>query len=146
MIILIQRVTEASVSIAGECVAAIDAGLLVLVAVEAKDDSAILARMLEKTLKYRVFSDETGRMNRSVRDEEYSVLFVPQFTLAATTGKGLRPSFATIDPVWAKQMFADFSVMAQELYPQCQFGVFGADMQVSLTNDGPVTFWLQSPR
>lgn len=148
MIGLLQRVTSASVSIDGERVAVIDQGLLVLVGVERDDTEAGAKRLCQRLLGYRVFADDEGRMNRSVADIEGGVLLVPQFTLPADTRKGTRPGFsAAADPELGKRLF---DVLVDEFNNQylperIQCGRFGADMQVSLVNDGPVTFWLQVP-
>lgn len=141
---LIQRVTEARVSVAGEIVGQIDLGLLVLLAVQPGDTEAIAEKMVHKITNYRVFSDDEGKMNRSVCDVNGGVLWVSQFTLAADTQKGLRPSFTSAAaPDFARHLF-DFTVAkARELPLVNQTGRFGAYMQVSLTNDGPVTFMLE---
>ena len=146
MIALIQRVTGASVRIAGDRVAAIGPGLLALVAVEAADTDAQLERTLERLLGYRVFPDAVGRMNRSLRDTGGGLLLVPQFTLAADTRKGMRPSFsAAASPERGQRLFERLVQRARALHPIVESGRFGADMQVELVNDGPVTFWLQTP-
>lgn len=141
---LIQRVTEARVTVDGDIVGQIDSGLLVLLAVQPGDTEAIAEKMVHKITHYRVFSDDEGKMNRSVCDVNGGVLWVSQFTLAADTQKGLRPSFTSAAaPDFARQLF-DFTVArARELPIRNQTGRFGAHMQVSLVNDGPVTFMLE---
>lgn len=145
MIGLLQRVSSARVEVDGKITGAIDRGLLVLVGVERGDDTARADRLLQRLLGYRVFPDDDGRMNRSVQDIGGGLLLVPQFTLAADTAKGTRPSFTpAAPPEEGARLFAYFLDQAQRLHPRVASGVFGADMQVSLTNDGPVTFWLQA--
>ena len=144
MIGLIQRVSSASVSIAGVQVAAIDAGIMLLLGVEKADDEAKAARLLERVLNYRIFADEQGKMNCSLRDKGFDLLIVPQFTLPADTRKGNRPGFSSAAPPALGQALFEFvcaRMKAESGRLHC--GVFGADMQVSLVNDGPVTFWLQ---
>lgn len=144
MIALLQRVSMAQVVIAGVTVGAIERGLLVLLGVEAGDGKAEADRLLERLLNYRVFSDEAGKMNLSLRDVGGGLLLVPQFTLAADTRKGLRPGFSTAaPPELGRSLFEHVVVQAQRDHAQVATGRFGADMQVTLTNDGPVTFWLQ---
>ncbi|HET8696093.1 MAG TPA: D-aminoacyl-tRNA deacylase [Gammaproteobacteria bacterium] len=145
MIGLLQRVTEARVEVGGEEIAAIGPGLLVLVGVERHDDPASADRLADRLVAYRVFADDSGRMNRSVRDVGGSMLLVPQFTLAADTTGGLRPSFSTAAPPDQGQALFD-RVVAQVRASGVPYAVgrFGADMQVSLTNDGPVMFWLEA--
>jgi len=145
MIALIQRVSEAQVRVGGEPIAAIGRGVLALVAVRRGDDAAAVERLLERLLSYRVFPDEDGRMNRSLREVGGGLLLVPQFTLAADTKKGTRASFGTAaEPEEARTRFAALVERAQAVYAPVSAGVFGADMQVSLINDGPVTFWLET--
>ena len=145
MIALIQRVSEAQVRVGGELIAAIGRGVLALVAVRRGDDAAAVERLLERLLSYRVFPDEDGRMNRSLREVGGGLLLVPQFTLAADTKKGTRASFGTVAaPEEARTRFAALVERAQAAYAPVSAGVFGADMQVSLINDGPVTFWLET--
>lgn len=145
MIALIQRVAEASVSVGGETIAEIGAGLLALVAVERGDGVPEAARLAEKVLAYRVFADPAGKMNLSLRDTEGALLAVPQFTLAADTDSGLRPSFSSAAaPEEGERLFLKFVENLQEKYPNVATGRFGADMKVRLVNDGPVTFWLQA--
>lgn len=142
---LLQRVRSARVEVAGECVGAIDQGLLVLVGVERKDDAASVAKMLKRLLDYRVFSDEQGKMNLSLRDVQGGLLLVSQFTLVADTRSGLRPSFSSAaPPEQGAQLFAELLAQAGRAYPQVASGRFGADMQVHLVNDGPVTFLLET--
>lgn len=144
MIGLLQRVTRAEVTVAGECVGAIDMGLTVLLGVERGDGEAQAERLLERLLGYRVFADEQGKMNLSLRDVGGGLLLVPQFTLPADTRKGMRPSFTTAAaPDEGRRLFDYLVARARELHPVVETGRFGADMQVSLVNDGPVTFWLQ---
>ena len=146
MIGLLQRVTHAEVCIDGESVAAIGDGLLVLVGIERGDDAATAQRLLERLLGYRVFADAAGRMNRSLADTGGGLLLVPQFTLLADTRKGSRPGFSGgADPAEARSCFADLEMAARARHSPVAAGVFGADMQVSLCNDGPVTFWLAVP-
>jgi D-tyrosyl-tRNA(Tyr) deacylase len=143
---LIQRVTHAQVAVDGRAVAQIQRGLLALVGVRRGDDDAAAARLLERMLGYRVFPDEVGRMNLSLRDVGGGLLLVPQFTLAADTRQGLRAGFSTAaDPGEARRLFERLVDAAQAVHPDVGAGVFGAAMQVTLTNDGPVTFWLETP-
>lgn len=145
MIGLLQRVREASVSVDGERVAAIGGGLLVLVGVQPDDSEASAARLLERLLGYRVFADGEGRMNRSLRDTGGGLLLVPQFTLAADTRSGTRPGFSTAaPPPLARALFARLVELARAAHAEVGSGRFGADMQVALVNDGPVTFWLEA--
>jgi len=145
MIGLIQRVTSAEVRIKGAVVGAIGRGLLVLVAVRPGDTEASAERLLERLLAYRVFPDAEGRMNLSTRETGGGLLLVPQFTLAADTRKGTRAGFSTAaEPEQARRLFGYLVERAQASYAPVSAGVFGADMQVSLINDGPVTFWLES--
>ncbi len=142
---LLQRVTGARVEVAGDVVGAIDQGLLVLVAVEPGDTQANAAKLLNKLLNYRVFSDADGKMNRSLADIGGGLLLVSQFTLAADTQNGLRPSFSTAaPPALAQALFDHLLTEARRLHPRVESGRFGADMQVHLVNDGPVTFMLQT--
>jgi len=141
---LLQRVKGARVEVGGEIVGAIDQGLLVLLAVEPDDTPAHAAKMLHKLLNYRVFSDAEGKMNLSLKDIGGGLLLVSQFTLAADTKSGLRPSFSTAaPPAMAEAMFEHVLAEAKRLHPMVESGRFGADMQVHLVNDGPVTFLLQ---
>jgi D-tyrosyl-tRNA(Tyr) deacylase len=144
MIGLLQRVTQAQVAVDGAVIAEIGRGALVLIGVEAGDGAPQADRLLERVLGYRVFPDEEGRMNRSLRDVGGGLLLVPQFTLAADTRTGARPSFSTAAPPETGQMlFEHLAAAAHACYPRVVCGRFGADMKVTLTNDGPVTFWLQ---
>ena len=141
---LLQRVKGARVEVGGEIVGSIDQGLLVLLAVEPDDTPAHAAKMLHKLLNYRVFSDAEGKMNLSLKDIDGGLLLVSQFTLAADTKSGLRPSFSTAaPPAMAKAMFEHVVAEAKHQHPTVESGRFGADMQVHLVNDGPVTFLLQ---
>jgi D-tyrosyl-tRNA(Tyr) deacylase len=145
MIGLLQRVQKAQVHIGGECEAAIGPGLLVLVGVRPGDDEAAGDRLLDKLLKYRIFSDDAGKMNLSLRQIKGDLLLVPQFTLAADTRHGLRPGFSTAaPPEQGRRLFHALVEGARAAHAPVASGVFGADMQVSLVNDGPVTFWLES--
>ena len=145
MIGLLQRVTGASVTIGGETVASIGRGLLVLVAVRREDTGRDAERLAERILGYRVFPDEAGRMNLSLLDTGGELLLVPQFTLAADTGKGTRASFTPAAPPETGEAYFDALVTAcRARLGRVGTGRFGADMQVSLTNDGPVTFWLET--
>ena len=141
---LLQRVSGARVEVGGEIVGSIDQGLLVLVAVEPGDTEAQAAKLLHKLLNYRVFSDADGKMNLSLADVSGGLLLVSQFTLAADTKSGLRPSFSTAaPPAMAEAMFNHLLRQAKKRHPVVESGQFGADMQVHLVNDGPVTFLLQ---
>lgn len=145
MIALIQRVLHASVVVDGETVGEIGAGLLALVGVRPEDDEKSAARLIERILGYRVFSDEAGRMNRSLADTGGGLLLVPQFTLAADTRKGTRASFTSAaEPVRARSLFDHAVSHARASHGLVATGRFGAEMSVSLTNHGPVTFWLES--
>ena len=145
MIGLIQRVSQASVAVDDAVVGAIDRGLLVLVGVQKHDDEARAERLLERLLGYRAFPDDAGRMNLSVRDIRGGLLLVPQFTLAADTKKGTRASFTSAaPPAHGERLFDHLVARARAAHEPVATGRFGADMQVSLTNDGPVTFWLET--
>ena len=145
MIALIQRVTEARVEVGGETVGAIGPGLLALVAVEPGDDAARTARMAERLLGYRVFGDAAGKMKLSLADTAGGLLLVSQFTLAADTGKGMRPSFTSAaSPEEGRRWFDRLVETCRGLHDPVETGRFGAHMVVSLRNDGPVTFWLRS--
>ncbi|OQX39493.1 MAG: D-tyrosyl-tRNA(Tyr) deacylase [Candidatus Sedimenticola endophacoides] len=144
MVGLLQRVAWARVEVDGACVAEIGRGLLVLVGVEREDDEARARRLCQRLLGYRVFPDSDGRMNLSLADIGGGLLLVPQFTLAADTRKGTRPGFSSAaGPEQGRRLFEWLCAHAGAGYPRVASGVFGADMQVSLLNDGPVTFWLQ---
>jgi len=145
MIALIQRVSEARVTVAAETVGAIGPGLLALVAVEPGDGPAQVARMTERLLGYRVFEDADGRMNRSLRDTGGGLLLVSQFTLAADTRKGMRPSFSSAaEPAFAEQRFSELVTECRRSHPAVETGRFRTHMQVALVNDGPVTLLLQA--
>ncbi len=142
---LIQRVRQAHVEVAGEVVGAIDQGLLVLVGVEPQDSEASAAKLLHKLLNYRVFSDSDGKMNLSLTEVAGGLLLVSQFTLAADTRKGLRPGFSTAaPPALGEALFDHLVGLARQQHDPVATGRFGADMQVHLINDGPVTFLLES--
>jgi len=141
---LLQRVVEAAVEVEAKRVASIGPGLLVLVGVRPSDDEPSALRLLNRLLQYRLFGDEAGKMNLSLGQTQGDLLLVPQFTLAAETHKGLRPGFSTAAPPEQGRQLFDFLVQsARERHGRVETGVFGAHMQVSLTNDGPVTFWLE---
>ncbi len=143
MIGLLQRVLQARVDVEGQTVGSIGPGLLVLLCAERGDSEREADQLLTKLLGYRVFSDAAGKMNKSVRDVAGGLLLVPQFTLAADTRSGTRPSFSpAAPPELGRQLFDYFLTRAKALYDPVASGRFGADMQVSLTNDGPVTIWL----
>jgi len=142
---LIQRVSQASVTVAGETVGAIEHGLLVLLGVEAGDGVADVQKLAEKVVRYRVFSDENGKMNLNVKQTEGALLVVSQFTLAADTRSGLRPSFTpAAAPALAENYYQQFCQACRALGVRVETGRFAADMQVSLINNGPVTFLLES--
>ena len=144
MIGLIQRVTEARVEVDNRTVAQIERGILALIGVEKQDDSATARRLAQRIIQYRIFPDADGKMNLSLQDTGGELLLVPQFTLPADTRKGNRPGFSSAaPPEKGQRLFLELTDLAQETHGQVQTGVFGANMQVSLTNDGPVTFWLQ---
>ncbi len=145
MIALLQRVSHAHVVVDGATIGAIEAGLMVLLCAERNDTEKHADQLLNKLLSYRVFSDDAGKMNRSVTDVRGGLLLVPQFTLAADTQSGTRPSFTpAAPPELGKQLFDYFVAQAKLKHGTVETGQFGADMKVSLCNDGPVTFWLQS--
>jgi D-tyrosyl-tRNA(Tyr) deacylase len=145
MIALIQRVSSARVEVDGTSVGAIAGGLLALVAVQPHDGEAQTQRLLERLLGYRVFADAAGRMNRSLRDTGGGLLLVSQFTLAADTASGMRPSFSTAaSPEQGRQWFERLVELARATHAGVETGQFGAHMQVHLLNDGPVTFWLET--
>jgi D-tyrosyl-tRNA(Tyr) deacylase len=147
MIALIQRVTCADVRVDGSVVGAIERGILALIGVRKGDDQASADRLLERLLSYRIFPDGEGRMNLSIRDiPNGGLLLVPQFTLAADTHKGTRAGFSTAAPPdLARGLFEHLLSRAKSSQPNVAAGIFGADMQVALVNDGPVTFWLETP-
>ncbi len=145
MIGLLQRVSRAAVEVDGEIIGEIDNGLLVLIGVQKDDDERRADRLLERLLSYRVFADDAGRMNRSLKDIAGGLLLVPQFTLPADTRKGNRPGFSTAaPPEKGRHLFHYLLQQAAQQHAPVASGRFGADMQVSLTNDGPVTFWLET--
>ncbi len=146
MIGLLQRITNARVEVKGETVAAVGTGLLVLVGVQRGDSQSHADRLLERLLSYRVFPDDQGKMNRDLRDVAGGLLLVPQFTLAADTRKGTRPSFTSAAPPEESKILFDYLLtQARAAHDPVDAGQFGANMLVSLTNDGPVTFWLEVP-
>lgn len=145
MIALLQRVSQANVVVADAEIGAIERGLLVLLGVEQGDAEAQAQRIVERILGYRVFEDKAGKMNLSVQDINGALLLVPQFTLAADTAKGMRPSFTpAAAPVEGERWFNRVVELSRQRLTQVEIGRFGADMQVGLVNDGPVTFWLQA--
>lgn len=144
MKVLLQRVSHAEVSVANEVVGSIDRGLLLFIGIEREDDLAKLEKMATKVLGYRVFNDADGKMNLNVQAVAGGILAVSQFTLAADTQKGLRPGFSTAAPPdLAQDLYLQFVQMLRHQHQPIATGVFAADMQVSLTNDGPVTFLLE---
>lgn len=146
MIGLLQRVDFATVCVANEEIARIKQGLLVFIGVEREDTQAEADRLLSRLLGYRIFSDENDKMNLSLQDLNGGLLLVPQFTLPADTHKGMRPSFTpAASPQEANKLFTHICTQAKQRHPIVETGQFGADMQVSLTNNGPVTFWLHVP-
>jgi len=145
LIALIQRVDEARVEVDGSVVGAIGRGILALVGVERGDTEALAGRLVERVLSYRIFPDAQGKMNRSLLDIGGELLAVPQFTLAADTKTGTRAGFSTAaSPEEGKRLFELFVKIVRQKNPHAKTGRFGADMRVSLVNDGPVTFWLQA--
>ncbi len=145
MIALLQRVASARVEIGGEVTAAIGPGLLVLVGVRPQDDEPAGSKLLDRLLRYRIFADEAGKMNLSLQQIQGELLLVPQFTLAADTRHGLRPGFSTAAaPEHGNRLFSALVAAARARHSPVASGTFGAHMQVSLTNDGPVTIWLES--
>lgn len=143
MITLLQRVREASVTVAGNCIGQIDQGILALIGVQPDDNDELLNQFVTRILNYRMFSDVENKMNLSLADIQGGLLLVPQFTLAANTRKGRRPSFTSAaTPDHGKVIFHTMVNVAQSRYPIVESGQFGADMQVQLVNDGPVTFIL----
>jgi D-tyrosyl-tRNA(Tyr) deacylase len=145
MLTIIQRVTTAKVTVNNEIIGQIDKGIMALVAVEREDSEKDAQRLLERILNYRIFADDNDRMNLSLRDINGGLLLVPQFTLAANTNSGNRPSFTpAASPEKGQQLFSYLQQLAKAAYPPVEFGQFGADMQVALVNDGPVTFTLRT--
>jgi D-tyrosyl-tRNA(Tyr) deacylase len=146
LIALIQRVGEASVTVDGQIVGRIGRGVLALIGVERGDDGAAAARLLERVLSYRIFEDEAGRMNRSLAEIAGGLLLVPQFTLAADTRKGTRAGFSGAEqPERARALFGERVTAARARHAEVATGSFGAHMRVALVNEGPVTFWLETP-
>jgi D-tyrosyl-tRNA(Tyr) deacylase len=145
MIALIQRVSRAQVEVAGETVGKIGPGLLALVAVQPDDGEPQAQRMVERLLGFRVFSDDAGKMNKSLSDTNGGLLLVSQFTLAADTAKGMRPSFTSAaTPEQGRKWFDRVVELARNRHSPVEIGRFGAHMEISLVNDGPVTFWLET--
>jgi D-tyrosyl-tRNA(Tyr) deacylase len=145
VIALIQRASEAAVTVEARTVGSIGRGILALIGIERGDSDAQADRLLERVLTYRIFEDGAGRMNLSLRDIAGGLLLVPQFTLAADTHKGTRPGFSTAEvPEVARARFTQFVEAARQRHGQVETGEFGAHMRVSLVNDGPVTFWLRT--
>lgn len=146
MIALLQRVSEARVVVDGRITGEISSGILALIGVQRGDTEQQAKRLLQRLLAYRIFPDESGKMNLDLRQAGGRLLLVPQFTLAADTNSGNRPSFTpAAPPEEGKRLFNRFTALAEQELPGVQTGLFGADMQVQLINDGPVTFWLQVP-
>ena len=145
MLTVIQRVTSANVTVNDLIIGEIGSGIVALIAIEKDDTEKNAQRLLERILSYRIFSDSNGKMNLSLKDTMGGLLLIPQFTLAADTNKGNRPSFTTAaEPAKGLLLFEYLQILAKEVYPQVQFGEFGADMKVALVNDGPVTFTLKA--
>ena len=144
MIALIQRVSCARVEVEQRTIAQIDQGIVALIAIQPEDGLEQAKRLLQRIIKYRIFPDKSGKMNLSLCEIGAQLLLVPQFTLAADTNSGNRPSFSSsADSVTSKQLFGQLLVHAKQEYSKVEQGEFGANMQVSLINDGPVTFWLE---
>ena len=142
---LIQRVSSASVLVGGNCVGEINQGILLLLGVEKEDDRTKADKLLDKVINYRIFSDESDKMNLCLKDIEGQLLIVSQFTLVAETSKGKRPGFSKgASPALGEELYNYFVQAANNTGLKIATGQFGADMQISLTNDGPVTFWLES--
>lgn len=145
MIALLQRVSEASCTIDARISGAIGPGLLVFLAIQPEDDAPTVARMAQRVLGYRVFADNQDRMNLSLLQQRLELLVIPQFTLAADTRSGMRASFTkAAQPEKGREYFERFVVECKRQLPAVKSGVFGADMQIALINDGPVTFWLEA--
>jgi len=146
LIALIQRVGEASVTVEGRIVGRIGRGVLALIGVQRGDEGTTAERLLERVLSYRIFEDDAGRMNRSLADIAGGLLLVPQFTLAADTRKGTRAGFSGAEqPARARALFDELAAMARTRHAEVATGSFGAHMSVALVNEGPVTFWLETP-
>lgn len=144
VIALLQRVSKAAVVVSDDTIADIGPGLLAFIGIEKNDSESTAAALLNRILHYRMFADEAGKMNLDLLTTAGDLLMVPQFTLAANTKNGRRPGFEpAAAPQLAKERFEHLQTLTRERYPTAQFGVFGADMAVSLINQGPVTFWLQ---
>lgn len=144
MKVLIQRVAHAQVVVEDICIGAIEQGLLLFIGIEKHDDASVLQRMADKVLAYRIFGDDQGKMNLSVQDINGGVLAISQFTLAAQTKKGLRPGFSeAASPELAQKYYLNFLDLLRARHKKVECGSFGADMKVSLLNDGPVTFMLE---
>lgn len=144
MIALIQRVAEAKVVVNNKNIGEIQQGILAFIGIEKNDHDETVSRLVDKVLSYRIFADEEDKMNLSVQDIKGGLLLVPQFTLAADTQKGCRPSFSSAaPPEEGERLFNEFVKQVKNKYQQIETGQFGADMKISLLNDGPVTFWLQ---
>jgi D-aminoacyl-tRNA deacylase len=145
MIALLQRVSSAEVSVDGKTAGKIGQGLLALIGIRPADDEAAAERLLARITRYRIFGDDAGKMNLDLSQIRGELMLVPQFTLAADTAKGLRPGFSTAaPPEHARRLFDHLVSLARSERPKVQTGIFGAHMQVSLTNEGPVTIWLES--
>ena len=146
LIALIQRVSEGSVTVDGQVVGRIGPGVLALIGVQRGDDGNAASRLLDRVLTYRIFEDDGGRMNRSLADIAGGLLLVPQFTLAADTRKGTRAGFSGAEqPERARALFDELVTMARARHAEVATGSFGANMRVALVNEGPVTFWLETP-
>lgn len=145
MICVVQRVTHAKVEVAGETLGEIQQGMMVLCGFQPEDTVQSIHKMADKLLKFRIFADDDGKMNLNIQQIQGQFLLVPQFTLAADTSKGNRPGFQTsASPQYAQAWFREFVQRMNQIFPGCQAGRFGADMQVHLINDGPVTFRLET--
>lgn len=145
MISLLQRVNQASVTVDGQVVGAIERGLVAMIAIVPEDTFSQAERLVERILGYRVFPDAAGRMNQSLVEHQGGLLLIPQFTLAADTRKGTRPSFTrAAAPEHGERLYTALVEHARAVHPRVASGIFGADMQVALVNDGPVTFWLEA--
>jgi D-tyrosyl-tRNA(Tyr) deacylase len=145
MIALIQRTARAQVTVEGREVARVGRGILALIGIEAGDTLASAGQLLDRVLSYRIFADEAGKMNLDIRQIGGELLMVPQFTLVADTHKGTRPGFSRgAPPAVARELFEQLVATARQRFPRVASGIFGAEMQVELVNDGPVTFWLES--